>query len=225
MKNLFYLFIFLTVFVSNAQRTMFQGNDNYVPPPEAPLPIPTVTSAGGRIWMDRNLGAIQVATSSTDEASYGGLYQWGRGKDGHQLRTATTTTTQSITDVPVHSLFISGSGDWRNPSNDNLWQGLNGINNPCPSGFRLPTKDEWIIEMASWGAQSDTGAYASPLKLPTAGFRNNTNGQVFTNTGFSDYWSSSVVGGNAGRMFFYSGGAGTDGISRTFGFSCRCIKD
>jgi len=33
--------------------------------------------------MDRNLGATQVATSSTDENSYGDLYQWGRRADGH----------------------------------------------------------------------------------------------------------------------------------------------
>jgi hypothetical protein len=31
--------------------------------------IPTVTSGQGRIWMDRNLGATQAATSSTDAAS------------------------------------------------------------------------------------------------------------------------------------------------------------
>lgn len=37
----------------------------------------------GKVWMDRNLGASQVATSSTDANSYGDLYQWGRAKDGH----------------------------------------------------------------------------------------------------------------------------------------------
>src|SRR5690554_918324 len=40
--------------------------------------IVDITSPGtGEIWMDRNLGASQVATSSTDEAAYGDLYQWG----------------------------------------------------------------------------------------------------------------------------------------------------
>jgi hypothetical protein len=38
----------------------------------------------GKTWMDRNLGASQVANSSTDAASYGDLYQWGRRADGHQ---------------------------------------------------------------------------------------------------------------------------------------------
>ena len=43
-----------------------------------------------KIWLDRNLGATQVATSSTDTASYGDLYQWGRPFDGHQSRTSST---------------------------------------------------------------------------------------------------------------------------------------
>jgi hypothetical protein len=44
----------------------------------------------GKTWMDRNLGATQVATSSTDAAAYGDLYQWGRRADGHQCRTSAT---------------------------------------------------------------------------------------------------------------------------------------
>ncbi|MFZ1451482.1 MAG: hypothetical protein WAT20_02205, partial [Ferruginibacter sp.] len=45
----------------------------------------------GKIWMDRNLGASRVATSSTDDLAYGDLYQWGRLTDGHQNRTSGTT--------------------------------------------------------------------------------------------------------------------------------------
>ncbi|WP_372934176.1 hypothetical protein, partial [Mariniphaga sediminis] len=45
-------------------------------------PTPNVTNATtGKTWMDRNLGASQVATSSTDIAAYGDLYQWGRAAD------------------------------------------------------------------------------------------------------------------------------------------------
>ncbi len=40
--------------------------------------IVTVTGAGGAVWMDRNLGATQAATSSTDAVAYGDSYQWGR---------------------------------------------------------------------------------------------------------------------------------------------------
>jgi hypothetical protein len=32
----------------------------------------------GKVWLDRNLGARQVCTSSTDAACFGDLYQWGQ---------------------------------------------------------------------------------------------------------------------------------------------------
>jgi hypothetical protein len=64
-----------------------------------PTAIVDVTNpTTGKTWMDRNLGATQVATSSTDAAAYGDLYQWGRGNDGHQCRTSSTTTELSATD-------------------------------------------------------------------------------------------------------------------------------
>lgn len=78
-----------------------------------------------KIWLDRNLGATQVATSSTDADAYGWLYQWGRLTDGHQIRTSTTTATLSSTDVPLTDNFIAtpvAPFDWRAPQNDNLWQ-------------------------------------------------------------------------------------------------------
>ena len=47
-----------------------------------PTAIVDVTNpTTGKTWMDRNLGASQVATSSTDANSYGDLYQWGRAAD------------------------------------------------------------------------------------------------------------------------------------------------
>jgi len=75
----------------------------------------TVTSKTGRIWMDRNLGATQVATSPTDAKSYGYYYQWGRGNDGHQLPNSGTTYIKSQSDQPGNSLFILVPGDDNGP--------------------------------------------------------------------------------------------------------------
>ena len=61
--------------------------------------------------------------------------------------------------------------DWRSPQNDNLWQGVNGINNPCPSGYRIPTEAELDAERLSWSSDNSAGAIASALKLPMAGYR------------------------------------------------------
>ena len=179
----------------------------------------------GKVWLDRNLGATQVATSSTDINSYGDLYQWGRLTDGHQIRTSGTTSTQSSGDVPGNSNFIYGYNDWRSPKNDSLWQGVTGINNPSPNGFRLPTEAEWNAEIASWSSANSSGAYGSVLKLTMAGYRNYFSSVVEEEGNEGDYWASSINVNSANRMLFYSSGASVGAFSRAFGFSVRCIKD
>jgi uncharacterized protein (TIGR02145 family) len=179
----------------------------------------------GKIWMDRNLGATQVATSSTDVNSYGDLYQWGRPADGHHCRTSPTTATLSSVDQPAHGNFItinSGNYDWRSPQNANLWQGVNGVNNPCPSGYRIPTYSELEAERLSWGQNTSSGAFASPLKLPMAGNRYNGDGSLNDVGTFGSYWSSGP--GSLG-LYFYSSSAHMDGSYRALGFSVRCLKD
>lgn len=182
----------------------------------------------GAIWMDRNLGATQVATSSTDAASYGDLYQWGRAADGHESRTSGTTATLATSDTPGHGDFITNGSspyDWRNPQNDNLWQGVSGINNPCPSGYRLPTEAEWEAERTSWSSNNSAGAFASPLKLPVAGSRLLSNGSLNSVGSFGFYWSSTVFGTGAGFLRFFSSNALVGSNLRASGFSVRCLKD
>ena len=184
----------------------------------------------GKTWMDRNLGASQVATSSTDAAAYGDLYQWGRAADGHQCRNSATTTTLSSTDQPGHGDFILASSspyDWRIPQNTNLWQGVNGVNNPCPSGYRLPTESELNNERTSWNSNNASGAIASPLKLPMAGNRINSDG-TFLNVGSSGggvLWNSIVFDIGTRSLVYSSEGSFFFSFSRSDGLSIRCIKD
>jgi uncharacterized protein (TIGR02145 family) len=184
--------------------------------------------ATGRTWMDRNLGASRAATSSTDTQAYGDLYQWGRRADGHQKRNSTTTTTLSTTDTPSHGSFIRASSspfDWRSPQNNNLWQGVNGINNPCPVGYRIPTIAEWTAERQSWSSNTSSGAFNSPLKLPMAGGRFYSNGSLYNVGSSVSHWSSSVSGSYAQRLGFNSTNANVYSNSRAFGRSVRCLKD
>jgi uncharacterized protein (TIGR02145 family) len=194
-----------------------------------PTAIVNVTNpTTGKTWMDRNLGATQAATSSTDAAAYGDLYQWGRKADGHQCRNSGTTSTLSTTDQPNHGNFILAPNspyDWRSPQNDNLWQGVNGLNNPCPSGYRIPTNAELDAERSSWSQNNSTGAFNSPIKLPLSGYRYNADGSLYYVGSSGHYWSSSVNGTFAWYLYFYSGNAYMSYDYRAYGFSVRCLKD
>jgi uncharacterized protein (TIGR02145 family) len=190
----------------------------------------TVVSTTGKIWMDRNLGATRVATSSTDANSYGDLYQWGRGADGHQLRTSGSTNTLASTDVPGNANFIIVTNsffpfDWRSTRNNNLWQGVNGVNNPCPAGFRLPTKAEWEAEFATWSSQNTAGAFASPLKLTVAGFRWRQNGSILDLNDWGRYWSSTITGDFSYDLTINSSSATIVNEGRAEAVSVRCIMN
>jgi uncharacterized protein (TIGR02145 family) len=178
--------------------------------------------------MDRNLGASQVATSSTDANAYGDLYQWGRFADGHQCRNSGTTTTLSPTDTPGHGNFIlspNAPNDWRTPQNNTLWQGVNGINNPCPVGYRIPTDAEWDAERLSWVSNDEVGAFLSPLKIPLNGARNGSNGSLVNVSTNGGYWSLSLSGIYARCIVFASTNAYLLSSYRIDGYSVRCIQN
>jgi uncharacterized protein (TIGR02145 family) len=199
----------------------------------------TVLGADGKCWLDRNLGATQVAGSSTNYPAYGSLFQWGRLADGHQSITRTSsfagtpvngsTSTLSSTDNPGTNLFItsnSGNYDWLNPQNNSLWQGVSGTNNPCPSSFRLPTQTEWSTLVASSSITDSASAYNSTLKLPVAGDRSYDDAVIYGQGYTGYYWSSSLTGTNAYYLFFNSASVNSASyFNRANGYSVRCIQN
>ncbi len=190
---------------------------------------------GGLCWMDRNLGADPLpfvpaddATGNTDERLYGDLFQWGRLDDGHQDRQSGTTSNLSNSDVPGHGDFIvvtSEPFDWRLSQNHNLWQGVNGKNNPCPPGWRIPNTGELGKERQSWTTYDDVGAYGSTLKWPIGGGRSYIDGMLGLVDSHGFVWSSSVGPDVSSYLFFYSLLATTGSDKRAGGMSVRCVKD
>ncbi|MBK6565369.1 MAG: hypothetical protein IPG18_09290 [Saprospiraceae bacterium] len=211
-----------------------------------------VNPVTGKIWLDRNLGASAVTSTprsayaageagdgayiAAEGNSFGDLYQWGRAADGHQVRTplSATQNTQATTWLADEGSnlwdgkFIIGGLDidWLTPAATDLWSGTAAENNPCPSGYRVPTNAEWNQERRTWTTNDAAGAFASPLKLPMAGIRFSSNGSVVS-VGFTgEYWSSTAFSSTSARhLYFDSGGTRMDYRNRARGYSVRCLKD
>jgi hypothetical protein len=114
--------------------------------------------------------------------------------------------------------------DWRSPQKNNLWQGLNGTNNPCPAGYRIPSETEWNQERNSWINFNHVGAFASVLKLPMAGLREETGLLSYVgNTGA--YWSTTLDGSYNRTMIFYDDDNLMVDYYRGYGCCVRCIKE
>lgn len=211
-KQLLSFLCLTTIFTVNSQTTI----------------VDVTNPTTGATWMDRNLGATQAATSSTDAAAYGDYYQWGRGTDGHQIATSNTTIVLSTTPTPGHGDFILSPSinDWMNPTTDDLWQGVSGVNNPCPTGYRIPTTVEFQEEIATWSSLDDIGAFNSVLKLPIPGVRNGNNGNLEVVGQVAYYYSSYLPSSTqTSYLAFTSSVAGIYNAIRANGMSCRCIKD
>ena len=183
----------------------------------------------GKIWLDRNLGASRVCKSLDDKKCYGDYIQWGRGADGHEKENSSTTSTLASSYKPNHSKFIKSNEknkyDWLRTKNNNLWQGANGKNSVCPSGYRIPTIEELEKETIKQGVENNKDAFNNFLRLPSAGYRDSNSGSLSSQGSGGNVWSSSVSGSYSRNLVFDPGGAGSDGSGRAYGLSVRCVRD
>ena len=234
-------------FTTSAGSTTGPSGGSAVCDGSQPTAVVTITSSTGKIWMDRNLGASRAATSAKDYEAYGCLYQWGRGNDGHASITWTlgeegpfgeipgvavngTTAILSTSDTPGDALFITDEVsipyDWRSPKNNNLWQGVSGINNPCPTGFRVPTKAEFQAEITAYSITGPTGAFNSIHKFPLAGSRAFDSGMIRAQGEEIWFWTSTTDNNDSYNVLIQVGGVYTNvSNGRAGGYSVRCIKN
>lgn len=223
---------------------IFQHNFLYLP----------VQAEDGKIWLNNNLGAnyanvdssifnlTQQATSSTDINAMGSLFQWGRKADGHELviRDLSISSVPTFkygrvnTQIPTWSATIPNPveslGDWTSAT---VPAGVNRLlasspNNPCPQGFKVPTKPEMQAVVTAAGGANQLFVTTKKLRL-TIGGHGGGNSPYVVNTTVPAYWLSDGFSGSPywAANSFYSNtfyGAGTGNMDVTYGKSVRCIQ-
>lgn len=172
--------------------------------------------SNGTCWLDRNLGA----DTTNQTGSLGGfLFQWGRGTDGHQERNSLTTISDSISAIPIPGTnrFITNTStgtyqDWLSPQLDTLWATEASANNPCPTGYKVPSRAELLS-----GISNSLGLLPSGVRLSSG----TVNDAAFA------YWTREASGNQAYMIYldFFGAGYTYTGYNRANGMPIRCIKD
>lgn len=200
----------------------------------------TVRGADGKIWLQQNLGSLQVATSVADANSYGDLFQWGRWDDGHQLRNsqmvpAPSPNTPEGTSTTAGAYVTGSPAWWANFASGDTWNGasLADVNasvgiDPCKAigpDWKMPSQADWTTLIGAESIGNPATAYSSNLKLPAGGYRSSSDGN-FTFVGQRGYfWSSDTS--SLGAKYLYIGSTIANpsaGAMRGQGSSVRCIK-
>ncbi len=203
----------------------------------------------GTVWAPVNCGYHKT------DFKYGKLYQWGRkygqgyeGKlydiNGDESGTYSDASVPEIVEGPV-SLELGQSKDNENKfycSSREKWcsEDLKIWNNPCPTGWRVPTSAEYenlTKNYSSWSTNengqsgywfSGASSYTdnvSQIFFPAAGLRDGEDGNASSRGLSGFYWSSSnLLSRNGGYLTFKSSNVYVGILDHVLGFSVRCVQ-
>ena len=176
----------------------------------------TTTETGvvitGVKWATRNVGSTGTFVIKPED--YGGHYQWNR-KD----------TANFFLYYDYYASPYPTATSWL------------AANNPCPAGWRVPTKEElslldtdnvtseWTIENGINGRRFTDKTTNNSIFLPAAGYRSYNDGTLNDAGSFGYYWSSTESSSGAYYLYFNSGYAYLYFNNLTYGFSVRCVAE
>ena len=218
-----------------------------------PNPISQVSNGSGGTYtfLSHNLGAdTSLDPHNPVVGLQGGYVQWGKpgptnwvgaANDGaNGFVAAPTSDNSNSSTISPWSQTNAADSSWN--SNPEANPAKVPANDPCPTGYRVPTRTEWVAVHNNntafrTGTFSNSSGYGSALHygpdastksltLPAAGLRMLNNGSLKFRGRNGHYWSSTENGSYAYSHNF--DGSTIDPArdsNRTFGFSVRCIAE
>ena len=219
----------------------------------APATTSQVSNGSGTYtFLSHNLGAdTSLDPHDPVVGLQGGYVQWGKqgptnwvgaANDGVNGFVAAPTSVNSNSDaISGWSQTAAAYSSWNSDTEANPVKVT--ANDPCPTGYRVPTRTEWVavdnnntlsrtgtfaVGTTEYGSALHYGPDASTksLTLPAAGRRNAVTGALSDRGKFGLYWSSTENGINAYGLYFSSSSVDpANNSSLRFGFSVRCIAE
>ena len=208
-------------------------------------------NGGTYTFLSHNLGAdTSLDPHNLVVGLQGGYVQWGKpgptnwvdaDNDGaNGFVAAPTSVNSNIGAISGWSQTAAADSSWNSDTEANPVKVT--ANDPCPTGYRVPTRTEWVA-VDNNNDVSRTGTFASStteygsalhygpdastrsLTLPAAGYRN-ASGALNDRGRNGIYWSSTENGSNAYGFYFDSSTViPASNNLRTGGFSVRCIAE
>ena len=206
------------------------------------------SSVTGKIWLDKNLGAVECNVDGSNTPECNGLYyQWGRYNSGYEQYNS-TTSTEKLNDLldadfkyknEYSNKFIlstsplgSSEHDWQVVKGDShygvareeILKTVNHKHQMCPAGYRLPSPKEIQAERISFNRDLFG-------LLDGTGYRSEETGRYYKSpdiylwTYSRDYLSGSGPSKYSSIAYSSANNNGLIDSYRSRGYQVRCIQN
>ncbi len=155
---------------------------------------------------------------------------------GATIATGKVTFAKAVQTPATFYTYGSSNNDWASPNNytSKNWNDISESDgktffDPCPEGWRLPTKAEYSnfsTTTFTWDATNSGRTYNGNW-FPAAGYRNSDDGSMSSVGSLGYCWSASPNSEYDGYLLSFDSGYVNPASSgyRAYGFSVRCVQE